>query len=318
MIGRRALLSAGVSAGLAALVAPVLGQALAYKLVPDKVGDGIWVIRGADAPILRDNGGAIANITLIATDAGAVLVDAGPSLRYGEALQALAKSLTGKPVARVYLTHLHPDHSYGDAAFAPTAIAATPGLVAELKSEGPGFADGMYRLLGDWMRGTELHLPGHLVTTPEEVVGGRRLRMLPLSGHSANDLAILDVASGTLVAGDLVFHDRAPSTPHADLAQWRRTLATLRGLGHKAVVPGHGPFDPTPTAAIDQTQGWLDWLEATLTDAVASGLDMVEAGNLPIPPRFAQMKAARYELERSVAHLYPALEAKLLPRIDAR
>ena len=314
MIARRTLLCAG----LAALAAPVLGQALSYKLMPEKIGEGIWLIRGADAPIERDNGGAIANITLIATDAGAVLVDAGPSLRYGEALQALARSLTGKPVARVYLTHLHPDHTYGDAAFAPPTIAATPGLVAELKSEGPGFADGMYRLLGDWMRGTELHLPGHLVTAPEETVGGRRLRMLPLSGHSANDLAILDVATGTLIAGDLVFHDRAPSTPHAILDQWRKTLATLRGLGHKAVVPGHGPFDPTPTAAIDQTKDWLDWLEQALTGALGAGLDMVEAGNLPIPPRFAAMKAARYELERSVAHLYPGLEATMLPRVDAR
>jgi hypothetical protein len=32
---------------------------------------------------------------------------------------------------------------------------------------------------------------------------------------------------------------------------------------------------------------------------VAQGLDMVEAGDLPIPPRFARVAAARYELERS-------------------
>lgn len=43
---------------------------------------------------------------------------------------------------------------------------------------------------------------------------------------------------------------------------------------------------------------------------------MVEAGTLPIPDRFATMAAARYELQRSVSHLYPALEAELLPRVD--
>lgn len=53
-----------------------------------------------------------------------------------------------------------------------------------------------------------------------------------------------------------------------------------------------------------------------MTQAVQSGLDMVEAGELPIPPRFATMAAARYELQRSVSHLYPGLEARLLPRID--
>jgi len=43
---------------------------------------------------------------------------------------------------------------------------------------------------------------------------------------------------------------------------------------------------------------------------------MVEAGALPIPDRFAGMPAARCELHRSVAHLYPAIDARLLPRID--
>ena len=31
---------------------------------------------------------------------------------------------------------------------------------------------------------------------------------------------------------------------------------------------------------------------------------------------FAHVAAARYELERSVSHFYPGLEADLLPRID--
>ncbi|WP_375287267.1 quinoprotein relay system zinc metallohydrolase 1 [Sphingomonas sp.] len=314
MISRRTLIG-GV---IASAATPALGQALRYRLAPEKVGDGLWVVRGADAPIARDNGGAIANVAVIATDAGAVLVDAGPSLRYGEALAALAKALTGKPVARVYLTHLHPDHTYGDAAFAPPLIAATPALTAELRSEGSGFSDGMYRLLGDWMRGTELHLPGHAVTAAEEVVGGRTLRMLPLAGHSASDLAILDPATGVLIAGDLVFHDRAPSTPHADLPRWRAALSTLEALDHRVVVPGHGPVDPTPATAIRQTRDWLDWLDGALTAAAKAGLDMVEAGAQPIPPRFAAVKVARYELERSVAHLYPALEQRYLPRVDAR
>ena len=312
MIARRAVLAAG----LAALAVPGLAAPLSYRLTPIAIGDGMWMIAGADEPILQANGGAIANITIIATSAGAVLVDAGPSLRYGEALAALAKQLTGKPVARVYLTHLHPDHTYGDAAFDPAIVAATPALIAILKREGPGFADGMYRLLGDWMRGTEIHMPGHAITTESETIGDRTFRMLPLAGHSQADCALIDTRTGTLVAGDLVFHNRAPSTPHADLARWRTALDTLKTLGHRTVVPGHGPYDATPATAIAQTRNWIDWLEAALTKAVDDGLDMVEAGNLPIPPRFAVVKAARYELERSVSHFYAGLEDQRLPRVD--
>ncbi|MDO7843902.1 quinoprotein relay system zinc metallohydrolase 1 [Sphingomonas immobilis] len=314
MIGRRAVL-----AGLAgAAAAPAFAQPLAYRIMPEPVAAGLWVVRGADAPIAMANGGAIANITILATDAGTVLIDCGPSLRYGKALKAAAETLTGKPVVRVYLTHLHPDHVYGAAAFAPAVLAATPQLATLLKSEGPGFSDGMYRLLGDWMRGTEFTAPGTILSADSETFGTRRLRLLPLTGHSPADLAILDEATGTLIAGDLVFHDRAPSTPHADLAKWRAALTTLKALGHTRVVPGHGPIDPTPNAAIDQTRDWLDWVETTLRAAVAAGEDNVAAGNTPIPPRFGAMQAARYELQRSVSHLYPALEAELLPRIDTR
>jgi glyoxylase-like metal-dependent hydrolase (beta-lactamase superfamily II) len=166
------------------------------------------------------------------------------------------------------------------------------------------------------MRGTDLMLPGRTITQTEEDFGGRRLKLLALSGHSSADLALLDGQSGLLLGGDLVFHDRAPSTPTADLRKWRASLDQLRALPHKGVMPGHGPFDPGGTAAIAQTRDWIDWLEATLTQAVRDGLDMVEAGEAAIPDRFATMAAARYELQRSVSHLYPGLEAALLPRVD--
>lgn len=307
-----------LGAGAALLAAPVLGQPLAYRLEPQPVADGVWLLRGADAPIARENGGAIANIAILATDVGAVLVDAGPSLRYGQQLAALARKLTGKPVARVYVTHLHPDHSYGASAFDPGLVAATPELRRALEREGPGFSDGMYRLLGDWMRGTELRLPGRAAAPGVETVGGRTLRLLALAGHSEADLVVLDEATGTMIAGDLVFHDRAPSTPHAELARWRAALDTLEATPHARVIPGHGPLDPGPAAAIEQTRDWLDWLEAALTDAVRRGRSMVEAGAMDIPARFAGMAAARYELQRSVSHLYPALESRLWPRLDTR
>lgn len=315
MIHRRAMIG-GFAAS--ALLSRAAAQPLAYAIVPQPIGDGIWIVRGRDEPIERGNGGAIANITIIATPAGAVLIDCGPSLRYGAALKAVAERLTGKPVVRVYLTHLHPDHVYGDGAFDPAIVAATQAQIDDLRAEGAGFADGMYRLLGDWMRGTEPVLPAHILSGEAEDFGGRRIRLLPLKGHSRADLALIDEGSGTLIAGDLVFHDRAPSTPNADPVAWRASLDALKLARHRQVVPGHGPFDPTPAAAIDQTRDWIDWLTATIDHAVVKGLGPVEAGDLPIPSRFASMSAARYELQRSVSHFYALAETRLLPRIDGK
>ncbi|MGX7926550.1 quinoprotein relay system zinc metallohydrolase 1 [Tsuneonella sp. HG094] len=286
-----------------------------YAPVAEPVADGVWLVRGADEAIGFANGGAIANGVILASDAGAILYDAGPSLGYGKALANLAEQVTGKQPAAVYLSHLHPDHAFGAGAFGAAQVHALPGTRTEIERDGSGFSDAMYRMLSGWMTGTEVILPTGDVADGPVTIGGRRLRLFALAGHSGADLALLDEATGTLIAGDLVFHDRAPATPHAHLPTWRASLSALKAIPHKALVPGHGPLD-RQGRAIAQTRDWLDWLEGSLRDAVARGLDMTEAGAMPIPDRFAKMQAARYELQRSVVHFYPVLEAEMLPRVD--
>ncbi|NKJ01320.1 quinoprotein relay system zinc metallohydrolase 1 [Novosphingobium sp. SG707] len=306
---RRAMIGAMMAAPLAARAAE------RYILKPENLAPGVWVVRGADEAIAFANGGAIANCTILAAKGGAILCDCGPSLAYGQALAELAQKLTGGPVLRVLITHLHPDHAMGAAAFDPAIIAALPETRRELERDARGFSDGMYRLLADWMTGTNVVLPGMDVAPGPFEIGGRALEAIALSGHSGGDLAIMDRATATLIAGDLVFHNRAPATPDADLVAWRRSLDVLDGREFARLIPGHGPVDATH-GAIAQTRDWLTWLEGALADAVARGLDMGEAGDMPIPERFAGVALARYELQRSVSHFYARLEASELPRID--
>jgi quinoprotein relay system zinc metallohydrolase 1 len=317
MLARRGMLAGALAAGLAAGMVPRPARADSfagtYTLDAAPIGDGIWLVRGADEAITPDNGGAIANIVIMASDAGAIVVDTGPSLAYGRALEALARRLTGKPVARVYITHLHPDHSFGNGAFGASEIHALPATSAELARDATGFEDAMYRLLPGWIAGTQVVVPQHDVMPGAVTFGGRRLELLALAGHSAGDLAIMDHLSGTLIAGDLVFHNRAPTTPHADIPAWLAALATLEALPHRQLVPGHGPLCQRGTA-IAQTRDWLSWLGGALREAVASGHDMTEAANMPIPERFADLAEARYELTRSVSHFYPGLEAAMFPQ----
>lgn len=310
-LDRRAVVLAGLLAPAAAFAEQFAGK---YNPLAQAIGDGLWMVRGADEAIGFANGGAIANSAIIATEAGAVLFDPGVSREHGLALGALAQRVTGKAVGRVYVSHLHPDHAMGAAAFDPAIVHALPATRADLERDGEGFSDAMYRLLADWMKGTAVVLPQGDLSDGQAEFGGRKFRLLALKGHSGGDLALLDEATGALIAGDLVFHDRAPSTPHASLPDWRKSLDVLAALPHKLLLPGHGPID-RQGSAIAQTRDWLGWVEAALRDAVAQGLDMSEAGELPIPPRFSALKAARYELQRSVSHFYPALEAELLPRL---
>jgi quinoprotein relay system zinc metallohydrolase 1 len=319
MLTRRevlALTAAACASGLAGRPAAGVAAPLRYDLKAEKLTDGIWLIAGQQEAITRANGGAIANIAILDSKAGAIVVDTGPSRLFGEALSKLATDLTGKPVVRVYNTHFHPDHVFGNQAFARDLIAAPKGVADGLSAHGNGFSDAMYYIAGDWMRGTEVIIPGHILDGSVEDFGDRRLRPLLMRGHTSSDLVLFDEASGFLFAGDLVFLDRAPTTPHADIERWRISLANLGGIPHRQLIPGHGPAEHS-MRGLEQTRKWLETIPPLIRDAFEKGLDISEASALPLPEWTSSIALARYEFERTVNHLYPRLEADTWPRVDS-
>lgn len=310
-LSRRAVL-AGI--GAAAATPARARQRLAYDLKPRRVGPGIWMIEGAREYFSMSNGGAIVNVTMLETDQGVVIVDSGPSLRYGKALRQVAFQTTGRGIAGLVITHHHPDHFLGNQAFRDLPIRALPETRKLARSHGEGYSDAMYRLLGDWMRGTEVVPPNEAMAPGRLTIGARTLRALPLGGHTGADLALLDEKSGVVIAGDLAFLDRAPTTPDADIPRWLKSLDALAALRPAAIVPGHGPFDQTGES-LRQTRAYLTWLDETLRKAAHGGLDMVEVMELPMPPKFAAMGAQPQEFRRSVSHLFPKAEIGALPLV---
>jgi uncharacterized sulfatase len=186
-----------------------------------------------------------------------------------------------------------------------------------MAGEGEGFLDNLYRLVAGWMTGTTLHRPEREAVPGEVTIGDHRFRLLALKGHSGADLALFDVTSGVLFAGDLVFNRRAPTTPHAHIPDWLGALDVLEAISFKLLVPGHGPVagDAGP---IRHTRHYLAWLERTLGQAAEDGLDMAEVMALPIPVQFHDLALLRQEFSRSVSHLYMKLERQALVRVGAR
>lgn len=283
-----------------------------YDLKPVKVADGLWMVEGSTDYFTTENGGAIVNCAIVETDTGAVLLDTGPSLRYGQALRKVATEISTNGIAATINTHHHPDHFFGNQAFVDRPIHALGETISLAKSEGDAFSDNMYRLLGDWMRGTEVVPPTHTLDSSSITIGGRRMRVLPLSGHTGSDLALIDERTGTLITGDLAFLDRAPTTPHADIPLWLQSLEVLKDLQVTGIVPGHGPFDSSGES-LTQTEDYLGWLDKVLRAAASDGYDMVEVMEFEIPARFASMGAMPTEFERSVSHLFPEIERAVMP-----
>ncbi|MGQ7957426.1 quinoprotein relay system zinc metallohydrolase 1 [Pseudomonas sp. SP16.1] len=299
---------------LLSLAAGLAQAGLDYRLQPRQIADGVWLLEGSTANFAADNGGNIVNLGFVETDDGVLVIDSGPSRRYGEALRQSIEKATGKPVTRLLLTHHHPDHVLGNQAFADVPIAALPGTSKLLAEQGDAMAENMYRLVGDWMRGTEVVLPSEELHEGTLDIGGRRLQLLALRGHTGADLAILDERTGVLFAGDLLFYQRALTTPNTPgLEVWQADLDRLEALPWKLLVPGHGPI-ATDTAPFAQMRDYLGWLDGLLRQGAAQGAEMNELIRAPIPERFAGVSLSRYELIRSVSHLYPRYERDALAR----
>ena len=279
-----------------------------YALKPRQIAEGTWLLEGSTDNFAKANGGNIVNVAFIVTEAGVVVIDTGPSRRYGEALRQAIASVTIKPVIQVLLTHHHPDHALGNQAFKDVPIAALADTTELLHEQGDSMAENLYRMVGDWMRGTEVVLPSEVLEPGVRTFGNHDLRLLALTGHTGADLAILDQSTGVLFAGDLVFYQRALTTPNSPgLAAWLADITTLQGLPWTLVVPGHGPI-ATDAQPFEQMRDYLTWLDQLLRDGAANGSDMTEMIRSPIPERFAAISLSRYELIRSVSHLYPRYE----------
>lgn len=300
-------------AGLAALCAALAGAipVRAADLDIREVAADTWALIGHTEDLTPQNRGNIANAGFIATTEGVMVVDTSASKSLGEAWRAAIEARTQAPIVRVFNTHLHPDHMLGNQAFPAEALATLAPTAQSMREVGEAFNDNLYRMVGDAMKGTNVVVPEAVAQPGVLELGGHRIRVMAMQGHSAADLVVFDETTGVLFTGDLVFFDRAPTTPHADLARWRESLDALAALPFRKMVPGHGPV-LDDRRGIDMTRRWIDWIERTLLEAAQAGLDMNEVLAMPLPAEWASLPLAASEYRRSVAHLYPGIERRAL------
>ncbi len=140
---------------------------------------------------------AIANLTVLDTSDGAVLIDAGPSHRYGTALKALAERL------RV---------SRWCGSTSPTSTRTTCSARLRSSRHRQRRAGLARRPEARRHRSHQRHVPGggrldarhrraragRVAEAGVETIGERRFRILPLAGHTREDLCLFEESSGLL------------------------------------------------------------------------------------------------------------------------
>ena len=269
-------------AALAILSALAVSRAQPQGLEVSEVAPGLFVHHGLTALMTRENDGATANIGFIVGESAVAVIDTGGSVREGRQLLAAIRARTDKPIRYVINTHGHPDHVFGNAAFADdgTVFVGHGNLPRALASRGQFYLDAFRRIMGGQvMDEVRMISPTLLVDDTIRIDLGSRtltLRAWP-AAHSDSDLTVFDEQTRTLFAGDLVFLAHTPVLD-GSLRGWLTAIGELSNLPAQRVIPGHGPVSEWPAALADQRR-YLQTLSSDVRALIARGESITAAAN---------------------------------------
>lgn len=205
--------------------------------------------------------------TWIVGEAPSVVIDPGPDIPAH--LDEVAR-LAGR-VGAVLVTHDHPDHAPGAAAFAEAAGA-------------PLFA---FRLPG-----AEHVRDGQIVRT-----GDLEIVAIHTPGHSADHVVFHLGREGALFTGDAVL-GRGTSfidPPEGDLVKYLRSLQRMQELAPRTLYPGHGPVVMRAAAKLQEYLDHRAEREQQVLAALADGprpiAAIVETIYVDYPPEVRPLAA---------------------------
>ena len=276
---------------MTALLLAAAGASGAADLRVEEIAPGNYVHYGTHEERTRANLGDQANIGFVVGERCVAVIDTGGSLALGVALREAIRRVTPLPVCYVVLTHVHPDHFFGAAAFRADSaqFVGHAELPRALAARGKFYRSTLQRDLGDLAAGSEVVPPTLLVSDRLTLeLGGRRLalRAWPVA-HTDNDLTVYDEQTATLWVSDLLFIDHTPVVDGSILG-FVKVMESLAAMPARQYVSGHGR-SPLPwpqvlgpqqrylTRLVEETRQALR-AKKTIQDAVEE-VGYAEAGN---------------------------------------
>lgn len=269
--------SLGASAALASLfpwrgaaaAAPAgLGAASGRAVEPwgslESVGSGVWAMLSTP---LTDRT-TLCNGGLIAGRDGVLLVEAFGGDAGARWMRERSRELTRREPTHVMLTHYHGDHSGG--------LRAAREAGAELWCTARTRDDVIAR-----NQNPPVQLLGDAMLVPEDGervidLGGRRVRLVALDGHTASDTVAVVEDAGIVFTGDLVWYGMFPNFVDARPSRLTQSVRRLRALDARVYLTGHGT--KTDAAGVAAFADLLDLVERAAREAQAKGLTAEQAG----------------------------------------
>jgi glyoxylase-like metal-dependent hydrolase (beta-lactamase superfamily II) len=254
-----------------------------------RLQDNTWFLFGNISTLNKNNRGFNGNAGFVVTDEGVVVIDSLGTPKLGHRLISTIRCVTDKPIKYLVVTHNHPDHAYGAAAFSELediTIIAHRGTIdynhsATLESS----VDYRRQLLANDMQGFKPLTPDIYVD-----IGPFEKQRITLGGevfdiyntgkhHSYGDLVVHQVNAKVLWISDLAFNQRTTYMGDGDSAQILQAqdwlLQTFPNI--QLMIPGHGSAQTPPFPMVAQTRDYVSRMRDTMRNAVEDGVSMYDA-----------------------------------------
>ncbi|MGA2917379.1 MBL fold metallo-hydrolase [Methanoregula sp.] len=201
---------------------------------------------------------------------GLTVIDTGIPGSGKKILAYIRETLHRNPreIRTIIITHFHMDHIGGVSAIkkeAPDVKVAVGDADAGYVTGAlalpvhPGFRGLLLRIVGLVMKPGAFK-PDLLLKDRDRIDG---LTCIAIPGHTPGSIGLLDEATGTFFAGDILRYDgttlaEGPAPFTMDLSRSRQSIRAIGGLDFDLLLTGHGvPLRPGASAAVRAFAGTL-------------------------------------------------------------
>jgi glyoxylase-like metal-dependent hydrolase (beta-lactamase superfamily II) len=257
-----------------------LSHAVEVRFAP--VAPGVFAFVGEKGGRTYDNEGLNANIGLVVTSSGALLVDSGASFLGAKQIHEAVKKVTAQPVKWVINTGGQDHRWLGNGYFlaqGAEVIAHANGR-ADMLARGGDHMNNLRQELKEKLDGTVPTLPSRWLDGSHHTLnlGGTTVEVRHMGGaHTPGDVVVWLPGARVAFSGDVVYTDRMLGVlPVSHTGRWLQSFAALQALQPARIVPGHGEVCDLATAQA-HTRDYLVALRTHMKKAVDDGADISAA-----------------------------------------
>lgn len=288
-----------------------LAQAIEIEF--KQVTDGVFAYIGDTEGRTYENEGLNANIGLVVTPSGNLLIDSGASFQSAQKIAQAVAKINQKPIKWVINTGGQDHRWLGNGYFKSQGaeIIAHAGAEADMKSRSQNHLNVLKPILKERFDGTVPTLPTRWLQLADNKLDFDGVLVnvyYRKGGHTPGDILISLPQKNAMFTGDVVYVDRILGLiTVSNTKNWLESFAVIDDLKPQLIVPGHGAVTDLNKAQL-QTRDLLKTLRAHTKKEVDGAGDMNTAiKNFDAKP-FAHLKHASVWIPQLVNFTYLEIE----------